>query len=443
MISEGERSHVAWIAAPALGALALALCMEVPGRVEASLLFFIALFLTFLVWRKVCRKRSVLYTVTNVLDALRDGDYGVRAVQVAGKGELIDVLKSVNALASKLQDAQRDSQQGLQLLRKTLAALECAVFVFDGNDILRLVNPAGERLMSCQTGQLLGTDATTLGLAALLECKAGTTQQLQLSTGAGRWQIDPKVLWSGSSAGRLLVLQPVERVLRQEEAQAFNRLLRVLGHEINNSMSPIASMAETLQQLLGSQQARGDELDPDVLRGLQVIECRSRALQRFVGRYAQLAKLPSPVPRPTDLATLCKGVVSLLEKEMVMLLGGEDACVWVDSDQLEQVLINLLKNALEAAGTGEVSISWKVERSWAVVDIIDNGPGLPSSGNIFVPFFTTKPNGAGIGLVLARAIVEANGGELTLSQRSEASGTVARLRLPLSESGQSLTAAYT
>ncbi|WP_340571856.1 ATP-binding protein [Stenotrophomonas sp. G106K1] len=430
MIWPGEHRRFLWIALPALAALALVLAAGVPGWRESVTLFVIVVVLTLLAWQVLGRHPGKLRTVANLLHALHRGDYAVRAVVPTGSVDMAQAVEAANALAERLQRLQREAQQGTRLLRKTLAELDTAVFVFDGDGTLQLVNPAGAHVMQQRAERLLGRTAQALGLEAHLQAEAGSMQQLALPAGSGRWQVNTKVIWSGDTPGRLLILQPVERVLRQEEAQAFRRLLRVLGHEINNSMSPIASMAETLQLLLGRQGGDAAPPDPDVLRGLEVIEARSRALQRFVGGYARLAALPDPQPCATDLMALCKAVAALLEAPALVLSLGEAATVWVDRDQLEQVLINLVKNAVEASPQGQVELRWILDGDSVVVQVLDDGPGLPASGNIFVPFFSTKPGGAGIGLVLSRAIVEANGGDLQLAQRQDATGVVASIRLP-------------
>nr|WP_238345892.1 HAMP domain-containing sensor histidine kinase [Luteimonas saliphila] len=165
--------------------------------------------------------------------------------------------------------------------------------------------------------------------------------------------------------------------------------------------------------------------------GLGVIEQRSDALQRFLGGYARLARLPPPQVRPLDLALLCGRVHGLLADARFRLEPGEPAHVLADGDQIEQVLINLVRNALEADPHGVVALRWRSEGGQAWIEILDGGHGLPSSDSLFVPFFTTKPGGSGIGLVLSRQIVEAQGGRLSLRPRDDMRGTVADVVLPL------------
>lgn len=419
-------------AIPALVALALVLLVGRPGPIEAGLLFALVLVLTWAVWRVLSSRTRYLHTIGNLLDALREGDYGVRGALPERRDDFADIVRSFNELAARLQDEQRDLQESQQLLSKTLAALDGAMFAFEQDQRLRLVNPAGERLLGQSARNLLGRDAAELELAALFSLPSGSIHARTFAGQPGRWQITHTVLRSRSQAGRLLLVQPMERALREEEAQAFRRLLRVLSHEINNSMTPIASMADTMQRMLPVTGAEFDaELDADLRHGLGLIEQRSAALQRFIGGYAQLAKLPPPRVKEVDLAQLCRRVGFLLDDDRIAIEPGEDLCLLVDVDQMEQVFINLLRNALEAGGEGPVLLRWKRAGMQALIEILDGGHGLPASGNLFVPFFTTKPEGAGIGLALSRQIVEAQQGSLELCSRDDTVGTVAVIALPL------------
>ncbi|MFT4198080.1 MAG: HAMP domain-containing sensor histidine kinase [Pseudoxanthomonas sp.] len=160
------------------------------------------------------------------------------------------------------------------------------------------------------------------------------------------------------------------------------------------------------------------------------MEQRSQALQRFLGGYARLARLPAPQPTVFELAPLCQRVAALAEGEVVLEIE-PGLRLHADADQLEQVLINLLRNAREAGGAAPVRLHAQAEAGQGLVQVIDAGSGLPASDNLFVPFFTTKAGGSGIGLVLSRQIVEAQGGSLTLAARVPGPGTLAEIRLPL------------
>lgn len=415
---------------PSLSALALVLLAGTPRPAAAVALFVLVLGLTVVALRHDRRHdRDHLRTLGNLLDALREGDYAVRSA--ARDGDIAPLAARFNALAASLQDEHRAQQESLQLLGKTLAALDGAVFAFEGEYRLRLVNPAGERLLARPATQLLGRGADELGLAPLLALPSGSIHAHAFAGAGGRWQVGHAALRSRSQSGRLLVLQPIERALREEEAQAFRRLLRVLGHEINNSMAPIASMADTLGRLLPPPGTSLDaELQADLRGGLRLIEQRSQSLQRFLGGYARLARLPAPQPAVLELAPLCERVAQLAEAGVVLEIE-PGLRLHADADQLEQVLINLLRNAHEAGGAAPVRLRTYAEAGQGCVQVIDAGSGLPASDSLFVPFFTTKAGGSGIGLVLSRQIVEAQGGTLTLAARVPGPGSVAEVRLPL------------
>jgi len=421
-----------FVALPALLALGGVLLAGMPSSfAEAGLLFVLVAFLTVAAWRFVGGRASRTQSVVNLLEALREGDYGVRASGADRRDDFGDIARRFNELATRLQDEQRGLQESLQLLSKTLAALDGAVFAFERDGRLRLINPAGERLLARPAAELLGMDSAALGLSALFEVSSGDIVSYEFANQAGRWQVGHAKLRSRSQEGRLLVVQPMERALREEEAQAFRRLLRVLSHEITNSMTPIGSMVETLNGLLpGAGKSLDADTDVDLRHGLKVIGQRSAALQGFIGQYARLARLPPPNVKAVDVGSLCERVVRLFDNSRIRIAPGQMLRLRGDGEQLEQVLINLLRNAVEAGDGEEVLLSWRRMDARVLVEVSDRGPGLPASGNLFVPFFTTKAHGAGIGLALSRQIVEAQDGTLELHGRDGERGVVARVSLP-------------
>jgi nitrogen fixation/metabolism regulation signal transduction histidine kinase len=422
------------IAAPGTIALVLVLFAGVPDVATCCLLLAIVVALS-VVAAHALRGTPAGWTRTlaNLVEALREGDYSVRAWSAGQGDDYGSLVDGFNRLAAHLQDERRGLHETLQLLSKTLATLDGAVFAFEGDGRLRMVNPAGERLMGLSAVELLGRDPDRLDLKALFSLPSGSIHAQAFPGQTGRWQVSHASLRSRSQAGSLLVLQPMERALREEEALAFRRLLRVISHEINNSLAPIVSMADTMQRLMPAAATTLDaERRIDLVRGLEIIEQRSSALQRFLGGYAQLARLPPPRPKVFPVDQLCRRVEVFLGDPRIDVDGDPDQRVCADEDQLEQVLINLLRNALEADSTGRaVSMRWhRTSGSSMSIQVLDSGQGLPTSDSLFVPFFTTKPNGSGIGLVLSRQIVEAQGGTLVLQARDGEPGTAAIVMLP-------------
>jgi len=320
------------------------------------------------------------------------------------------------------------------LLRTVMAEIDVAVFAFDHEQHLQLVNRAGERLLAQPSARLLGRTADELGLSACLKLSAGGPQTMQMvfPGKVGRWDIRRSTFREGGQQHQLLVLTDLSQALREEERTAWQRLLRVLGHELNNSLAPIKSVAGSLADLMGREPEPPDWRD-DMQRGLAVISSRADSLARFVESYSKLARLPPPRLEPLKVGALVSRVASLETRLPVNVVPGPELVVQGDDVQLEQLLINLVRNAVDASmeTRGRVDVGWQQKNGQVEVWVRDEGPGLASTANLFVPFFTTKTQGSGIGLVLSRQIAEAHGGTLTLENRQQLRGCEARLRLPL------------
>ncbi len=373
-----------------------------------------------------------LRTVSNLLAALREGDFSIRARGANRDDVLGEVLWEVNALGETLRRERLGALEATALLRKVMEEIDVAVFAFDGTDHLRLVNRAGERILNQDAELLLGRTAEALNLHECLEGATPRIAQIEFPGKVGRWEIHRSIFREGGVSHQLVVISDISRALRDEERQAWQRLIRVLGHELNNSLAPIKSVAENLVFILGRKD-RADDWQDDMRSGLNIIATRSDGLARFMSAYARLAKLPPPSLRPLEIGGLLRRVAELERRLAIQVLPGEDIMIEADPDQIEQLMINLLHNAIDAAieTSGGVRISWRLDRGAVEVVVQDDGPGIPNPANLFVPFFTTKPGGSGIGLVLCRQIAEAHGGTLTLENREGTHGSEAHLRLPV------------
>jgi nitrogen fixation/metabolism regulation signal transduction histidine kinase len=373
-----------------------------------------------------------LQIISNLLSALREEDYSIRARGTRPDSALGEVFTEVNALSETLRDQRLASLEATALLRKVMEEIDVAIFTFDGEQRLRLLNRAGERLLAQPTERILGKTAMELGLGVCLEGEPVRTMTMSFPGGAGRYGIRRSTFREQGRPHQMLVIANLSQALREEERQAWQRLIRVLGHELNNSLAPIKSMAGTLGSLL-SREPRPGDWEEDARRGLSVIEGRAESLSRFMEGYSRLARLPSPKLQPADLGALVRRVVSLERRLPVTLIVGPELTLQADPDQLEQMLINLLRNAVDAAleTGGGVKLGWRRNADYVELLVEDEGPGLPNTTNLFVPFFTTKAVGTGIGLVLSRQIAEAHGGTLTLQNRRSGPGCEARVRLPV------------
>ncbi|HSJ33059.1 MAG TPA: ATP-binding protein [Longimicrobiales bacterium] len=426
--------------------LALALAAGLPGTLVALTLLLIGDYSAKVLWTFgllvtgcwlgfafALRERVVrpLQTLSNLLAALLEGDYSIRSRGATTDDALGLAMLEVNALGETLREQRLGALEASALLRTVIKEIEVAIFAFDEELKLRLVNRAGERLLDVPAERMTGRTAEALGLADML---TGEDQRIVDATfpGArGRWELRRSTFRQGGAPHQLLVLSDLSKTLREEELLAWQRLIRVLSHEINNSLAPIKSIAGSLMTAL-TRAPRARDADEDLQRGLGIIAGRSEALQRFMASYARLARLPAPHLAPLSVGEWVRRVVALETRLAVHVESGPDVVIRADGDQLDQLLINLVRNAVDAAleTGGGVCVGWSRSGDSVGVWVRDEGPGLADTTNLFVPFFTTKPSGSGIGLALSRQIVDAHGGFLAIENRTDRTGVIATVTLP-------------
>ena len=431
-----HENRLTWLAVCAAGpAMLIVLSMiwfgDYSSKVQWTLtLIIFAFFLGFL---SSAREHVVrpLQTMSNLLAALREGDYSIRARGARENDALGEVLLEINSLGETLRVQRLGAFEATALLRTIMAEIDVAVFTFDPDRRLRLVNRAGEHLLGQPIDKLLGKRAADIGLAACLDADEDAPISISFPGASGRWGVRRSTFREHGLPHELLVLTDLSRTLREEERRAWQRLVRVLGHEMNNSLAPIKSIAGSLESLLRREPRPADWQD-DARSGLKSIAARADSLSRFMEAYARLARLPPPQKDYVDLGDLIRRVVSLEPRLAVQVEGGPEMKIVADAAQIEQLLINLVHNAVDASleTQGQVSIRWRVSGDCVEILVTDEGPGIMNPTNLFVPFFTTKPGGSGIGLALSRQIAEAHGGSLSLSNRAQGSGAEANLRLP-------------
>lgn len=378
-----------------------------------------------------------LQTMANLLSALREGDFAIRARGARRDEPLGDVMAEINTLSRTLQDQRLSALEATALLRTVMEEINIAIFAFDGDRRLRLANHAGQLLLDKPAERILGRDAEEVGLAECLGGEPARLLTIAFPGGSGRWGMRRTEFREGGRPHQLVVIADLSRTLREEELLAWQRLVRVLGHELNNSLAPIKSIAGSLSALLRSPRRAADWED-DMRSGLDIIGARAESLARFMQAYARLARLPQPTLAPCALRPLVQRVVALETRLAVRQFDDPDLTLSCDAAQIEQLVINLVKNAVDAAleeraagrTAAGVRLRWRSVAGGVELLVEDDGPGIAQTTNLFVPFFTTKPEGSGIGLVLCRQIAENHGGSLTLANREDASGCVATLRLP-------------
>jgi two-component system nitrogen regulation sensor histidine kinase NtrY len=393
-----------------------------------------------------------LQTLANVIASLREEDYSFRARNAAPDDALGELSLEVNALADMLSDEKIRAIEATALLQRVVEEIDAPIFAFDLASTLRLVNSAGEHLLQQSKARLVGRSAADLCLTECLSVDNESLVDLNLNHSQARWLLRRSAFRQNGVPHTLVVLSDVSRALREEERRAWQRLIRVLGHELSNSLAPIKSIAGSLNSRLATTSMEPDVCN-DLHRGLEIIETRSASLQRFLEAYRRLAQMPAPVLREVPIAPLVVRAASLETRIHVCVLPGPEVVFQADPDQLEQMLINLVRNATDAAleipsslnatplpsvpsqsDSAMVTVRWDANEQEVILAIEDEGPGLLNPANVFTPFYTTKPNGSGVGLVLSRQIVEAHHGRIQIENRPNGRGCSVKVVLPRSPS---------
>ena len=421
-----------WLSLPALLFAAILLYREnlsaAPAILLACCLFLYLLLMAAALIESLIRP---LQTLSNVVASLREGDYSFRARGAGTRDPLGELAGEVNALADLLQRQRVRSLEATALLARILEVMHSPLFAFDRENVLQLVNTSGTQFLGRSYARCFGHSAAALGLEDLL--KSGDQSIHTFGERPTRWLLRKATFRQEGVPHTLLLLADVSLPLQEEEQAAWKRLIRVLGHELSNSLAPIKSIAGSLLARVDVMDGEADTLR-DFRRGLGVVESRADALHRFVQSYRLLAQLPPPHLKSVMLPLLLERVVLLEQRLPVEIEAGPSVALHADPDQLEQMFINLLANAVDstlANHAQRVRVTWKIADASAWVSIEDSGLGIANAENLFVPFYTTKPKGSGVGLALAQQIARAHGGEIRLVNRDEGDGARATVRLPL------------
>lgn len=430
--------------------LLLDVSIYVMGIVSVLLLFLILYCVT-----SVMKKAQIQFqSLHNLLDSIARGDYSFRAMSKQSSGAFSDLVATINSLANTLQKQRLHSQESQLLLQKIVDQIDVAIIAWDQNNKLRLFNPAAGKLFGFsedgvgekgleRASEKVNENLRELPQSLLItnDMEVGDTQvrDLEINHSRGKYRLHLEQFIAEGNTHQLLFLTDVSNILRLEEKKAWRNLVRVLSHEINNSLAPLSSLSNTLKKQVQKRE-RDPELAKELMDGMSIIGNRAESLAEFVQSYHKIARLPEPIRSPVKLEKVIDGMTKLFPDEAIHVQGNSVELL-IDAAQIEQVLINLIKNSVEASSSyaaehGEerepIRVEWVIDASIVVLQISDAGEGIQNPENLFTPFYTTKATGSGIGLVFCQQVIEAHGGILTISNRQDRRGCVAVIELPLS-----------
>jgi nitrogen fixation/metabolism regulation signal transduction histidine kinase len=403
-----------WLASPVL-ASAAALCVTLP----------VAVWLTN---RLFDRWSHSIRAVTDAIRSLRDRDFSV-SVTPTGPDEIGDLTAEYNSLGDSLRRERLDLYQRELLLDTIVQTTPLALVLTNANDAIvfgniaaRQLFGAGRKIEGLKLRTLLARapqplrDAIDSGADALFTVDEGRGTEI--------FHLSSRRFLLNSQPHRLLLFKQLTREMAAQEVAIWKKVIRVIAHELNNSLAPITSLAHSGQALAGAPDAER------LTRVFATIAERASHLATFIDGYARFAKLPRPRPASVAWRPLLAGLKDTLSFRVLEPLPASAG--WFDAPQIEQVLINLIKNAIESGSPeDEVTLGVAERNGGHALEVKDRGSGLSEEvlRDALLPFYSTKPNGTGLGLTLCREIVDAHGGRLSIANR-KGGGAVVTVWIP-------------
>lgn len=374
--------------------------------------------------------------VRNFLEAIQYSDFSMHSRLHKLGGSFRALSEQINKVMDQFQNARKEKEEQYLYLQMVIQHIGVGLITFDINGKVELINHAAKKILRIKTiNQIQALDETISGFGGYL---AGlpirkkqiykavfSDEMIQMLLYATEFRMRDRNL-------KMIILQNIQSELEEKELDAWQKLIRVLTHEIINSITPISSMTGTVQQLVrdnvASDTCFNQEALHDVLTALNAIQKRSEGMVTFVEKFRNLTKIPQPNFRTFSLLPLFDRIRILMSATMndrgikfASRVTPENLELTADPGMIEQVIINLVNNAIQAlSGTqnGKIELSAMIDETGKVIIcVLDNGPGIPEDiqEKIFIPFFTTRQDGSGIGLSLSRQIMRAHGGSIKVN----------------------------
>jgi two-component system nitrogen regulation sensor histidine kinase NtrY len=410
---------------------------SVSAYLIAFILIVLSLIAVFIVVISQQRSQQQIRTLGNILESMIEGDYSLRGREQDNKA-FQELLILVNNLADTLALSKIEAKESRQLLERIMQQMDAMVLAVNEQGRIVMANDSAQKLLQIDMSQQAHLLFTSLAIGKIIsEAQSGIIdfEQLQLR---GEHFLFKEYFLSEGKQHQLFLITSAQRLLLEKERKSWQSLLRVLSHEMNNSLTPISSISQSMRTKL---QDENKALNRDsLLTGIDIINERACSLSSFIASYSQLSHLPDPNKSTfilqgfiNNCAVLFSDCSILFPDEYIEL---DNVSINVDKAQLEQVFINLFKNAKEAMeGVNEsedkvIEVFCTTNDKYFHIHICDSGHGIANKDNLFVPFYSTKPKGSGIGLTLCKQILFNHGGLLTLTNRKDTRGAEAVISLP-------------
>ncbi len=387
-----------------------------------------------------------LRSLTSVVDAMLQGDFSLKARQELTSSGLSGLADSINTLSHELSSHKLANVEKRALLEKIITQINIGVITADDKNTITVMNNAAVQMLNIEQPNAI----KNLQQLNLLLPNSSPTKELinlHINGKSKKLYIQVDKFREFGSEQTLILLTDMNHLLRQEELKSWEGLVRVISHEINNSLAPIASLSQSLIDIVKHSNIASAQ-GADITEGANIIYDRAKSLTEFIARYRDLTQLKKPQLKNIDIQSLVSPLLPLFSEQGVLLQGEVDLVCALDATQLKQALINLLKNAVEAmqhpdASDPSAAIIINIAKVAAQpspspstllrIDILDSGCGIRNNQNLFIPFYTTKAQGSGIGLALSQQIIELHNGSLQIFNRDDAKGCCARIELPLTK----------
>ncbi|WP_144392852.1 sensor histidine kinase [Pleionea sediminis] len=373
-------------------------------------------------------------TLSNILEAITKNDYTMRSRYYNEGDALGQLVKQINQLSDTLSKQKTQAAESQQLVKTIVQQIHVAIIALDEHKKITLANPEAQRLFGRYDHQIIGHTLDSLNINLLENIGREAVKEFQFPGRSGHFQIIKDQYFDEGKRHDIYFLTDIKVLLRKQERESWQKLVRVLSHEINNSLAPISSFAGTIRSIAKTQsleQTFAEQLN----ESLSIIAERANGLKNFIDTYRQLTNTPSPNKQPLNFNKIVHQIASLFDdSHFETQLDVQDEIV-ADATLLEQVLINLIKNAKEAQNDSDKAITIKSHRmnNSFLIEVMDKGSGIQNSDNLFTPFYTTKKSGSGIGLALCRQIIDAHDGFISITNRKDTQGCTVSIELPVEQ----------